>query len=154
MAKNYWMLVSSAENFETTRAHGFTIQGIKKRHRKKAQAMQPGDRVLYYCTKVMGFAGTASITSEYFEDYAPIWASKKDGEDYPFRFHISAGESLPTGEFVKAESLLGQLQFIKKWPEKHWKLAFQGNVHLLPADDFERVEKAIAEKSRTLAGIS
>ena len=154
MAKNYWMLVSSADNFETTRARGFTIQGIKKRHRKKAEAMQPGDRVVFYCTGVMGFAGTASITSEYFEDHSPIWESTKDGEDYPFRFHISEGEALPTGEFVTSESVRSQLQFIKKWPEQHWKLAFRGNVHPLSAEDFETIEAAIAERSKTLASIT
>ncbi len=150
MAKNYWMLVSSADNFETSRAHGFTIQGIKSRHRKKAENMRPGDRVLYYCTGVMGFAGAATITSEYFEDHSPIWVSKKEGEEYPFRFHIKPDEILPAGEFVLAESLLDQLQFIKKWPPQHWKLAFQGNVHLLPAEDFETIENAIAARRKAL----
>ena len=45
---NYWMIVSSAENFEISRELGFLVQGIKSRHREKAERMEPGDRVLYY----------------------------------------------------------------------------------------------------------
>ena len=42
------MLVSGLDNFRASRARGFTVQGIKSRHRKKAEKMQVGDRVLYY----------------------------------------------------------------------------------------------------------
>ena len=67
------------------------IQGIKSRHRKKAEQMKPGDRIVYYCTGVKAFAGVATITSTYFESDELIWKSankKRAGEEYPFRVHI------------------------------------------------------------------
>ena len=82
----YWIVVSSLENWHKTVEHGFTLQGIKSRHRKKAQQMQPGDKIIYYCTGVKAFAGITTITSEAFEDHTPIWISgntKKADEDYP-----------------------------------------------------------------------
>src|SRR2546422_305571 len=59
-AKIFWMLVRSADNFEATKRHGFEVQGVKSRHRKKAERMQPGDRVAYYLTGIQAFGGTAT----------------------------------------------------------------------------------------------
>ena len=71
-----WIIVGSPDNFAATRGQGFTIQGIKSRHRKKAEAMRPGDRIVWYITGVKAFAGVATITSGYFEDHTPIWKSR------------------------------------------------------------------------------
>jgi hypothetical protein len=51
----YWMLVSSADNLETSRGRGFDLAGMKSRHRKKAEKVQPGDRVLFYVTGRQAF---------------------------------------------------------------------------------------------------
>ncbi|MHB8620144.1 MAG: EVE domain-containing protein, partial [Chloroflexota bacterium] len=53
-------------------------------------------------------------------------------------------------QFVSAEALLPELDWVKKWPASHWQLAFQGNVHVLSDDDFGAVEAAI----RTAAKIA
>jgi hypothetical protein len=45
---------------------------------------------------------------------------------------------------IRAEDIKDQLTFVQKWPAAHWKLAFQGNVHLLPAEDFETLRSALA----------
>lgn len=137
-----WMLVSSPDNFERSRELRFTVAGMKSRHRKKAERVRPGDRVLFYLTGLQAFGGTATVTSEYAEDHAPIWVSKKDGEDYPFRFGIKPDVILP-GAFVPAASLLPRLEWVKKWPADHWHLAFQGNVHILSDADFATIEEAL-----------
>jgi len=41
------MIVTSPDNFRKSREHGFGIQGLKSRHRKRAEAMRAGDRMLY-----------------------------------------------------------------------------------------------------------
>jgi hypothetical protein len=33
---------------------------------------------------------------------------------------------------------------MKKWPAEHWKLAFQGNLHRIPDEDFDTLRRAIA----------
>lgn len=146
----YWMIVTSPDNYARTRELGFTVQGIKSRHRKKAEKMQEGDRVLWYLTGIQSFAGTATITGPYFEGTDIIWASRP-GEIYPWRFPIEADTVLAPGDAIKAESLLPELEFVKKWPAEHWHLAFQGNVHILPREDFERIERALQEKARAAA---
>ncbi|MFN8533805.1 MAG: EVE domain-containing protein [Dehalococcoidia bacterium] len=140
---NYWMLVSSPANFETSRARGFDLAGMKSRHRKKAEKVQAGDRVLFYLTGVQSFGGTATATGPFFESQEPIWTSKKETEDYPFRFPIQPDAILAADGLVRAEDLLPALEWVKKWPASHWQLAFQGNVHLLPAHDFATIEAAV-----------
>jgi len=156
MAKrSYWIIVGSPENFATTRAHGFTVQGIKSRHRKKAEQMQPGDRIAWYVTGAKAFAGVATITSEYFEDHTPIWKStnkNRAAEDYPYRVTIKADTVLPEGEFVEAEPLARRMSYVCKWPAANWTLAFQGNVHKIDADDFTLVEQSV--KAATPAAIA
>ena len=63
MPGSHWMIALSPENFDATRAHGFTVQGVKNRHRKKAERMAPGDRILFYVNQVQVFPATATVTS-------------------------------------------------------------------------------------------
>ena len=48
----YWMIVTSPENYELTRKLRFAQQGVKSRHRRKAERMAPGDRVCWYLTEI------------------------------------------------------------------------------------------------------
>lgn len=143
MTTTYWMLVSSPDNFERARALGFPLLAMKSRHIRKAEKVQPGDRILYYATGVMAFAGSFTVTSTFYESHEPLFHSKKDGEDYPYRFSVKADLTLPAARFVAVTSLLPDLTWVKKWPVDHWHLAFQGNVHALSADDFATIERAI-----------
>ena len=143
MAANYWMIVTSPENIATTRSLGFTMQGIKSRHRKKAERMQPGDRMVLYATGRQAFAFTATITSPYWEEHTMVWDGRKKGEDYPFRVRIEPNVVLDEGEYVPAVDLLPKLDFPRKWPAEHWHLAFQGNVHSLSESDFATIEAAL-----------
>jgi hypothetical protein len=148
------MLVSSPENFERARALGFPVLAMKSRHLKKAQKVESGDRVVYYATGVMAFAGIFTVTGPFFESHEPLFQSKKDGEDYPFRFPVRPEVTLPREEFVPAAALLAELEHTKKWPADHWTLAFQGNVHILTEADVATIERAIRLKleSAVLAG--
>lgn len=144
-AKNHWMIVTSPENYEKTRQLRFTQQGVKSRHRRKAERMAPGDRVCWYLTGIQSFAATATITSPYFEGSEPIWVSEKTGDTYPWRFKIKKDHAVDPGAAIKADTLLAKLAFVKRWPSQHWRLAFQGNVHELDATDFDVIESAVAE---------
>ena len=42
-----------------------------------------------------------------------------------------------------AEPLARQMTYAKKWPAEHWTLAFQGNVHLVPEEDYALIRAAI-----------
>ena len=138
-----WLLVSSAGNFETSRTRGFDIAGMKSRHRKKAERVQAGDRVLYYCTVVKSIGGVAEVTGPYYEDHQPIWESNRPGEVYPFRFPVQIIKARPPGEYLELEELVPSLEYPKRWPAKNWTLAFQGNVHVFSDEDFDKIVSAL-----------
>lgn len=151
---NFWIIVGSPDNFNVTREHGFTIQGIKSRHRKKAEQMKPGDKFIYYLTGLKAFGGVATVQSEYFEDHTPIWKStnaKRGAEDYPFRVEIKPDLLLTEGDYLEAEEVVLSMSHVQKWPAKNWTLAFQGNVHKIGEADYNIVRSAIEEKASATA---
>ncbi len=147
-AAAYWIIVGSPDNFERTEKLGFTVQGIKSRHRKKADRMKPGDKVLFYLTGIKAFGGVATITSPYFESHEPIWRSgdpKKETEDYPFRVNIEPDVVLTAKTATPAEPIARHMSYVSKWPAANWTLAFQGNVHEIGEADYELIRDAIAK---------
>jgi predicted RNA-binding protein len=151
----YWIIVGSPDNFQRTAERRFTIQGIKSRHRKKAERMKPGDKIIYYLTGIKVFAAISTITSTYFESNERIWQSgdpKKATEDYPFRVEISPDLVLEETDFVPAEGVARQMTYVSKWPAANWTLAFQGNVHEIGQSDYDLIRNALT--ARTPAGIT
>ena len=144
----YWMIVSSPDNFRKTREHGFAIQGLKSRHRRRVETMRVGDRVLYYVTGRMGFAATVTVASPMYEDHTPIWRSSRRDEDYPWRVHIRQDFVLDELDWVPAKEIAYRLDYVRKWPPEHWTLAFQGHIHALPKADFAIIEDEISRTSR------
>ena len=154
-ALQYWMVVSSPDNFRKTREHGFTIQGLKSRHRRRVETMRVGDRLLYYVTGRMGFAATVTVASPMYEDHTPIWRSARREEDYPWRVHIRADTILDEADWVPAKDIAYRLDYVRKWPPEHWTLAFQGHIHMLNRNDFAVIEDAvgsIGRRDKHLAG--
>jgi len=149
--RSYWMIVSSPENFARTKRLRFAQQGMKSRHKSKAERMGPGDGLCWYVTGVQSFAGTATITSPFFESHRKIWVSDGAPDDYPWRVRIKKEKVVAPETGVPAASLVPQLRFVRKWPKASWHLAFQGNVHELPAADFALIARAVAERARSRA---
>jgi hypothetical protein len=141
----YWIAVSGAANFDKTTELGFKIQGFKTRQRRNAERMAAGDKLVWYITKEMVFAGYATITGESFEDHEPIWTGKKEGEDYPWRVPIRAELVLNRERWIDVEGLARRMKYVSKWPAEHWRLAFQGNLHEIPESDFELIREALEE---------
>ena len=139
-----WLLVSSPENFERSRAIGFTTTAMKSRHRRKWERVQPGDRVFYYLTGQKAIGGVARVTGAPFESHEKIWGSAaKPLEDYPWRFPTEPVLILDERRAVSAEPLAREMQYTKRWPPENWTLAFQGNVHELDDEDADLIETAV-----------
>ena len=153
----YWIIVGSPDNFMRTEEHGFTVQGLKSRHRKKAERMKPGDKIVYYLTGRKAFGGIVTIESPYFESHERIWESgdpRRSAEDYPFRVNISPDVVLSVLDAVPAEPIARQMAYVAKWPAANWTLAFQGNVHEINEDDFRLIRDAIMSAIPVGAGVA
>jgi len=133
-----WILTGSPENHAATRAHDFALIGLKERNRNRALEIEPGDRIVLYATRVMAFAASLRVEGELFEDRAKIWPGKPGKVDaYPWRLPTSPEVVLDEEVWIPAETLMGELEHIGKWPREHWKLAFQGQIRPVSGHDGE-----------------
>lgn len=150
MSATYWLLVGTPENYEKTGALGWRLAGVKSRHRKKAERMQPGDKIIFYLTRRKAFGSIVTITATYQEDATPLWQSEKPGELYPFRVATEPDLILAVDEALPAEAIVPDLEYTKRWPAEHWTLAFQGNVHVLNEHDYQHLRGQIAARAASV----
>lgn len=155
MAKNYWMFVETPENFEITKELGFTLHGLSARYRRRAERMQPDDRVLFYVTGIRKWTATATITSRYFEDNTPIWKPLGRRGGYPYRVSMAPDIVVDEEDYIDALILAPGLEYVKRWAPEDWPLAFFDGIHLLPQRDFRLIEgemKRAVSKGRKSQG--
>ena len=142
MPGSHWMVSLTPENYEATVTHGFNVLGLKTRHRKKAERMVPGDRVLYYVSRQHVFPAVATIRSTFFEDHRPIWVNYDQRPDaFPWRVNVQPDIVLEPADWIDAHQIAPRLMYVKRWPPEDWPLAFQGSIHLLSAQDFKLIEQ-------------
>lgn len=135
-AHRTWILTGSPENYAATADHDFRVIGLKERNRNRALEIVPGDRIVLYLTRIMAFAASIRVTGELYEDREKIWPGKPGNPDqYPWRFATEPELVLPEQEWVRAETLVDDLEHIGKWPREHWKLAFQGQIRAVSEHD-------------------
>ena len=137
---SYWMLVTTKDNYNITREMGFKVQGVKSKHRKRAQRMLPGDRVLYFIQSSKCFPGTATSDSGAREEHDEIWVSHNGKEDFPYRVDIHPNLVLEDREHLDGYQLGPGLHYVKRWAPEDWDLAFQDHLHLLSQRDFGLIE--------------
>jgi hypothetical protein len=151
VASRTWILTGSPENFEATRATGFSVIGLKERNRARALQIEPGDRIVLYLTRVKAFGATIRVVGELFEDRAKVWPGKPGKADaYPWRFPTQPEIVLDDEAWVPAEALAGELEHVAKWPAEHWTLAFQGQIRPVSESD----AALLAERLGAAAGVS
>ena len=136
----YWIVVGSEENMRIAEERGFDMFGFKSTRRAEVSGMQAGDRLVFYLTKIMKFGGIAEVTSDYYEDHDKVFRSVKPKEDYPWRVKIKQITVLTPEQYLDVREIGPTMEYVKKWPAEHWRLAFQGNLHKIPEADYEMIE--------------
>lgn len=140
MPSNFWMMVNNEENFRITQNLGFTKMGLKSHHRRKVQRIADGDRLLMYVSHIRRFVATATATSSFVEDENSVWI-KEGNTGFPFTINIKPEIVLDDSQFMDANLLAPRLDYVKRWTPEDWYMAFQGNLHLLPKNDFLLIEE-------------
>jgi hypothetical protein len=158
-----WVLTGSPENYAATAERGHTLIGMKERRRAMAEQMVPGDRIVLYLTRVMAFAAAIELTGERFEERTPVWPGKPGKADpYPLprpaassplrsRFEARPELVLDEADWLPAEAVKDDLEWIRKWPPEHWKLAFQGQLRTVSEADAAVLVEAM--RARQAAGV-
>jgi EVE domain-containing protein len=146
-----WILTGSPENFAATRERDFLVIGLKEKRRALAQQLEPGDRIVFYLTKIKQFAASVVVTGELYEDRTPVWPGKPGAADpYPWRFETRPELVLDEEDWVPAEELAGRLEHVRKWPAEHWTLAFQGQIRPVSEAD----AGVLVDRLRAAVGVS
>ena len=137
----YWIVVNSPEIFATTRDEmKFRRHGFKSTRGRMVQRMEPGDGLVFYITGKKQFAAVAKVTSRVVEEQTRIWESKKKPQEmYPHRVDIEPVVVLDEDRWLDAEPYHDRFRWTQKWPREHWTLAYQGNLHEIPEEDFQLV---------------
>ena len=140
MGRNYWMVSTTLDDFQITKDRGYSIFGMGSKYRRRAQRMQPDDRMLMYVRQLRKWTGVVSVTSEYFEDRTPIWNVGSRGENYPYRVKIRPEIVLKEEDYIDALVLAPRMEYLKRWLPETWPLAFFDTLHLIPQKDFSLIE--------------
>ena len=140
MPRNFWMIVCNQENFQITKGLDFSIQGLKSQYRRKVQRVESGDRLLFYVSGIRRFTATVTVTSSYIEEDTTPW--KREGSTgWPYQVGIKPEIILNEEQYIQAGLLAHRLDYVRRWPPENWYMAFQGNLHLLPKNDFFLIEE-------------
>ena len=140
MPRNFWMIVCNEENFQITKGLDFSIQGLKSQYRRKVQRVESGDRLLFYVSGIRRFTATVTVTSPYSEEDVTPWKSE-GSTGWPYQVGIKPEIILDREQYIEAGLLAHRLDYIRRWPPENWYMAFQGNLHLLPKNDFFLIEE-------------
>jgi predicted RNA-binding protein len=148
-----WVLTGSPENFAATRERGFRVIGMKEGRRRMAEQVEPGDRIVFYLTRIKQFGGIVRVTGAMYEDRTKIWPGKPGKADaYPWRFETEPELVLEESEYVPAEELADELEHVAKWPREHWTLAFQGQLRTDSEADARTIEERMRVSRAVAAG--
>jgi len=135
---NYWLVTTSPENFKVDKeTSGFTVQGLKDRHKKTVMKFQPGDKVIYYINRISKLGAIATVTSGYYrDDKTRIWTD--EDEIWPSRAKSKPEIVLEDDELLDIKRLIKDLIFIKD--KQHWSLFVRGSVRQIPEEDYLLIE--------------
>lgn len=147
MSKTFWMVVVDEENLEITRENGFDVLGIDSHNRRKSVRITPDDRLLFYVRDKKGFAATATVESEHYEDNTRVWKHHEKSERFPNRVKMKPEYVLDAEDYIDAREIAPTLEYVKKWPTERWPLAFFGMLHIVPQRDFNLLEDEIRKAS-------
>ena len=145
-----WIAVGSAENFELMRERGFDLAAFKSSRSKQSSEMQPGDKLVFYLTKVVQFGGIAEITSEAFEDETDIGLrseSKGEVESFPYRVRTKPLVIPEPGDYVEVREITDLLDKTRNFGPKKLGMAFRGNLHKISDADYRQIESLLEERA-------
>jgi hypothetical protein len=138
---NFILFVTNEDNFHFFHEKG--ILGFKQLRKNYAAKTHPGDFLVTYLGGIGKLSGIFKIESEMYEERQEIFTMKTKDEIYPWRFKVSTVVALPRAQWIPIENFRDKLSIFKKRAGPHWKLALQGQIHYLTAEDWQEVEQAL-----------
>jgi len=82
---DYFTDLFNLETWDRFREHGADVSGFSRRHRRAVERISKGDTLCCYLSGLSRWCGLLEVTSDSFEDAAPIFA---DPDPYPVRLKV------------------------------------------------------------------
>ncbi len=143
------MIAVSPGYFGTLEEGGFGVVGLSRTHKKRAQRMEPGDRILVFIAGDLVFSAALTVAGACYEEDSPLFPPEPSGEAYPWRVPVKADVALRPEERLDARMLAPRMEYVRKWTAERWPLAFQGLLHLVPKADFLMLEAEMRRARRS-----
>lgn len=137
---NYYIIITNSLDYEYDVKNNFKCAGFPSRNKRGVLAMQPGDKIVFYVSKISKFMAITEVTGKYFYSDEQYWSD--DFDIYPDRIPIKPLlhiDDLKNGVYIK--DIWDNLSFIKN--KNKWGSQLMGSFRYLSEDDFKVIEKAL-----------
>jgi predicted RNA-binding protein len=141
---NYYMIITSPEDFEIDLKNNLSIIGLPDRNKRAAKNFAVGDKIVFYISKMSLFGGIAEVTGEYYYHKKKIWTDHYDL--WPHR--VSSKPLYLINDFNKMifiKEIWDDLDFIKT--KGSWGVYVQGSFRKLSKHEFKVILQNLKGKN-------
>lgn len=143
MDKNYYMIITTKEDYKKDLENNFKFLGFPARNKKSVEKFNIGDKVVFYVTKISSFAATVEITGESFYSTKQVWTDEYDV--WPYRVESQKEYAISEEEkMIYIKDIWDNLEFIKN--KQKWGSQVQGSFRKISEHDYKVILKSIKEK--------
>lgn len=140
---NYYLIITNEIDYEWDIENQFKCAGFPDRNKKSAKAMQQGDKIIYYVTKVSKFMAAVEVSGDYFYSEKQIWDDPYDL--WPHRIAtnpLKFIQNVADGIYIK--DIWDDLNFIKN--KIKWGSQVQGSFRKITEHDYNVIYSALNKK--------
>lgn len=132
MNENYYLALFNEETWNEFLEHGSSVYGTTLKKQRRMEAINPGDFLICYVTKLSRFVGLLSITSQAYFDDRRIWKN----DIYPLRVNVRPIYSLEATAGIPVIELKEELEIFNNLKNpKAWGGFFQNSLNILKEHD-------------------
>jgi predicted RNA-binding protein len=142
----YWLTITTRENFNVSSYRKFDIDGYKNIYSKKVNQIEPENKFICYIMQECLFGCIYQAITKYApynDDKALrglIWADEKRAghEIYTLRFRTEPILELENDNMLDARSVVKNLKFVTN--KEYWGSHFHTSLREIPKEDFDFIE--------------
>lgn len=143
MDKNYYMIITTKEDYKKDLENNFKFLGFPARNKKSVEKFNIGDKVVFYVTKISSFTATVEITGESFYSTKQVWTDEYDV--WPYRVESQKEYAISEEEkMIYIKDIWDNLEFIKN--KQKWGSQVQGSFRKISEHDYKVILKSIKER--------
>ena len=147
MEANYYMIITTKEDYEKDLENNLKCSVFFKRNRKSVDNFKKGDKVFFNLTKTSSFTAKAEIIGKSFYNQEQIWTNEYDL--WPCRVESKPEYIIEDEEnMLHIKDIWENLNFIKN--KDKWKTQVQGNFREIIEHDYNVILENIKRRCKKI----